>query len=132
MLSFIDAFFDNMSLWFPFIAYDETIKRFLTQDLPVFQANCIAALAVRYVRTTEILEFGILRATDDYASAAKVLYVIFSTLKLLILALTVISKHGDSKRAGYRHSSRPDTTLVGGVQSAATGGVHALCPSESF
>ncbi|KAI0693010.1 hypothetical protein BC835DRAFT_1355108 [Cytidiella melzeri] len=71
MLPYINAFFDNMSLWFPFLAFDETIKRFLMQDLSVLQANCIAALAVRYVDIPEVNERGAVRAADDYALLAK-------------------------------------------------------------
>lgn len=72
MLPFINAFCDNLSIWFPFMAFDETIKRFLMHDLPVLQANCIAALAVRYVDLPEVIQWGVSRATDDYAYAAKV------------------------------------------------------------
>ncbi|KAI0093456.1 hypothetical protein BDY19DRAFT_427370 [Irpex rosettiformis] len=71
MLPYINAFFDNLSIWFPFIAFDETIKRFLMQDLPVLQANCIAALAVRYVDIAEVAEWGVSRAIDDYSYVAK-------------------------------------------------------------
>ena len=82
MLPFINAFCDNLSIWFPFIAFDETIKRFLMQDLPVFQANCIAALAVRYVDIAEVTEWGTSRAIDDYSYVAKVVDFMLKKISL--------------------------------------------------
>lgn len=71
MMSFINTFFDHWNLWFPFIAFDETIKRFLMHDLPILQANCIAALAVRFVDIPEVVERGVVYAIDEYSSVAK-------------------------------------------------------------
>ncbi|KAI0344529.1 hypothetical protein BDW22DRAFT_1354605 [Trametopsis cervina] len=71
MMPFLNAFFDHYSIWFPFLAFDETLKRFLIQDLPVLQANCMAALAVPYVDIPEVGERGVTRATDEFASIAK-------------------------------------------------------------
>lgn len=72
MMTFIQVFFDNLNIYFPFLAYDETIRRFFDQELTALQANCIAALAVRYTDAPEITERGAMFVTDQFCDIAKV------------------------------------------------------------
>ena len=72
MMTFIQVFFDNLNVYFPFLAYDETIRRFFDQELTALQANCIAALAARYTEAPEITERGVMFVTDQFCDSAKV------------------------------------------------------------
>ena len=72
MMSFIQAFFDNLNMDFPFLAYDETMRQFFQQTLSPALANCIAAHAVRYVNLPEVTKRGIMHVTDQYCDNAKV------------------------------------------------------------
>lgn len=71
-MTFIQLFFDNLNVEFPFLAYDETIRQFLMRDLAPLQANCIAAHAVRFADIPEVTKRGTMHASDLYCDAAKV------------------------------------------------------------
>ncbi|KIP08496.1 hypothetical protein PHLGIDRAFT_88151 [Phlebiopsis gigantea 11061_1 CR5-6] len=73
MLQFIQAFFDHLNPDFPFLAYDETIRQFLTQSLTPLLANCIAAHAVCFVDIPEVTKRGIMHVSDQYCDNAKAL-----------------------------------------------------------
>ena len=49
MTYFIQAFFDNMSNYFPFMSYEATVSQFLNQTMSPVLSSCIAALAARLV-----------------------------------------------------------------------------------
>lgn len=72
MLTFIQVFFDNLNVEYPFLAYDETIRQFFTHSLSPLLANCIAAHAVRFVDLPEVTKRGNMRVTDLYLECAKV------------------------------------------------------------
>jgi hypothetical protein len=72
MMTFIQAFFDNLNPDFPFLAYDETIRQFFTHSLSRLLANCIAAHAVRFTDIPEVTRRGIMHASDQYCDRAKV------------------------------------------------------------
>ena len=65
-------FFDNINVYFPFLAYDETIRQFFGHDLTALMANCIAAHAVRYAEVPEVTERGVMYVADLYIDKAKV------------------------------------------------------------
>ena len=72
MMTFIQLFFDNLNIYFPFLAYDETIRRFFEQELTDLQANLIAALSVRFSDIPEVTEGGAMFVTDQFCDRAKV------------------------------------------------------------
>ena len=72
MMTFIQAFFDNLNTEFPFLAYDETIRQFFTRTLTGLLANCIAAHAVRFTDIPEVTKRGVMHASDQYCDRAKV------------------------------------------------------------
>ena len=72
MMTYIQAFFDNLNVYFPFLAYDETIRQFFGHDLTALMANCIAALSVRYAEVPEVMERGVMYVADLYIDKAKV------------------------------------------------------------
>lgn len=76
MMTFIQAFFDNLNVEFPFLANDETFRQFFTQSLTPLLANCIAAHAVRFVDLPEVTKRGIMHVTDLYCDSAKVSFVV--------------------------------------------------------
>ena len=49
MTYFIQAFFDNLSSYFPFMSYEATVSQFLNQTMSPVLSSCIAALAARLV-----------------------------------------------------------------------------------
>lgn len=49
MAYFIQAFFDNLSSYFPFINYGDVISQFFSQSLSPVLSSSIAALASRLV-----------------------------------------------------------------------------------
>ena len=71
-MTFIQLFFDNLNVEFPFLAYDETIRQFLMHDLTPLLANCIAAHAVRFADIAEVTQRGIMHVSDQYCDCAKV------------------------------------------------------------
>ncbi|PSR84404.1 hypothetical protein PHLCEN_2v5441 [Hermanssonia centrifuga] len=75
MMTFIQVFFDNLNVYFPFLAYDETFRQFFEQELSPLLANCIAALAVRYAECAEVTERGNMYVTDLYCDKAKVIFL---------------------------------------------------------
>lgn len=72
MMSYITAFFDNLNVEFPFLAYDETIRQFFTRTLPPLLMNCIAAHAVRFSDLPEVTKRGVMHVCDLYCDNAKV------------------------------------------------------------
>lgn len=72
MITLIQSFFDRINPDFPFLAYDETLRRFFNQELTTLQANCIAAHAVRYADVAEITARGVMFVTDQFCDNAKV------------------------------------------------------------
>jgi len=58
MPHFIQVFIQHLGTQCPFIAYDDTLDRFLNGKLPPLLSNSIASLAVRY--------FRLLRHVDQY------------------------------------------------------------------
>ncbi|KAF7795508.1 hypothetical protein EIP86_006670 [Pleurotus ostreatoroseus] len=75
MLTYIQVFCDNLNVYFPFIAYDETLKQFFGKTLTPLMANCIAALAVKFVELPDVLTRGVMYVTDQYIDKAKALLV---------------------------------------------------------
>ena len=74
MLTYIQVFCDNLNVYFPFIAYDETLKQFFGKTLTPLMANCIAALAVKFVELPDVLTRGVMYVTDQYIDKAKVMW----------------------------------------------------------
>ncbi|CAL1708094.1 unnamed protein product [Somion occarium] len=91
MAHFIQAFFDNLSSYFPFLSYENAVERFLNQSLPPMLASCIAALATRYVDIPEITSRGVTNVQAAYCSNAETLlaslvnYPVIDTLHAVIL-----------------------------------------------
>ncbi|GJE95835.1 Zn(II)2Cys6 transcription factor [Phanerochaete sordida] len=73
MMTFIQLFFDNLNVEYPFLAYDETIRLFFTHSLPSLLANCIAAHGVRYSELPEVTKRGVTHVSDAYCDTAKTL-----------------------------------------------------------
>lgn len=86
----IQDFFNHLSSYFPFLNYDEVVQKFLTHSLSSLMANCIAALAARYVPSSamfryprcslatrytnlpEVKQHGVSVAVDAYSTNAEV------------------------------------------------------------
>lgn len=73
MMTFIQLFFDNLNVEFPFLAYDETIRQFFTRCLSPLLANCIAAHAVHFADMPEVTRRGVMHVSDLYCDCAKTL-----------------------------------------------------------
>ena len=75
MMNYIQVFFDNFNINFPFLAYDETIRQFFQHELSSLLANCIAAHAVLVQQSDIIPEAQQRRSmhiADQYCDTAKV------------------------------------------------------------
>lgn len=71
MTYFIQAFFDNMSSYFPFMSYEATVSQFLGQTMTPLLSSCIAALAARYVDCPEVTSLGVTNLQAAYCSNAE-------------------------------------------------------------
>lgn len=74
MNNYIQVFF-NHHIKFPFLAYDDVIRRFLQQELPALLANCIAAHAAPIQHPNiaqEEQRQRCMRIADQYCATAKV------------------------------------------------------------
>lgn len=91
MINFIQFFFDNLDLDFPFLAYDETIRQFFTRTLSRLLANCIAAHAVRFADIPEVTKRGVMYASDQYCDRAKVRPCDFPALCSPICATCIVA-----------------------------------------
>ncbi|KAH9832279.1 uncharacterized protein C8Q71DRAFT_778274 [Rhodofomes roseus] len=72
MMHFIQTYFDHYGS-FPCLAYDETVKQFLEQDLSPLIASGIAALAAWYSDLPEVVRRGAADVSAAYCSHAKAL-----------------------------------------------------------
>jgi hypothetical protein len=97
MPQYIELFYQENGHQFPFMTYEESLGRYFNKNLSPVVANCIAALAVRYVQavTSQLVTHDACRyssvsehtrvdpqtAAEAYENAAKVMRIILFVAK---------------------------------------------------
>lgn len=105
MMNYIQVFFDQFNINFPFLAYDETIRQFFQHELSSLLANCIAAHAVLVQQSDIIPEAQQRRSmhiADQYCDTAKALVTtICNVPRLDTLHALILIAWADFKRERY-------------------------------